>query len=149
MEQTAVYEQVTGLFTIMTPVPFRAVGYSGRGRGRNNPDLQAVVATGPIPRGEYRVGLPYTHPTKGPVVFRLTPSEQNDMFGRSGFLIHGDNARGDASHGCIILPRNVRDLIAKNHVRRLFVIKLARSFDEYVADYRDGSPCNVAKPRAA
>lgn len=36
------------------------------------------------------------------------------MCGRSGFLIHGDSIAhtGQASHGCIILPRSVREQIA-------------------------------------
>lgn len=36
------------------------------------------------------------------------------MFGREGFLIHGDSIvhMGQASHGCIILPRSIREQIA-------------------------------------
>lgn len=44
----------------------------------------------------------------------LEPFQSNDMMGRSGFFIHGDNRYGNrtASHGCIILPRKARDEIA-------------------------------------
>ena len=41
----------------------------------------------------------------------LTPVGHNAL-GRDGFLIHGDNTRHDASTGCIILPRDVRDQIS-------------------------------------
>jgi hypothetical protein len=35
------------------------------------------------------------------------------MYGRSAFLIHGDNFQNDrsASSGCIILPRTVRETV--------------------------------------
>jgi len=37
----------------------------------------------------------------------------DSTFGRDGFLIHGDSVRhpGDASEGCIILPRRFRERI--------------------------------------
>jgi len=58
--------------------------------------------------------------THGPYVLPLTPSLNNQMFGRSGFLIHGDSVvnPGTASEGCIILPRAVRQQIwgAGDHV---------------------------------
>ena len=122
----AIYEQATGLFVILTPVPFRAVGYAGRGAGRNNPAMDMMRNVGPLPAGVYSVSLPYSHPRKGPMCFRLTPDASNEMFGRSGFLIHGDNAQGDASEGCIILGRAVRELIARHQVRKLHVVDMAR-----------------------
>jgi hypothetical protein len=121
---SATYEQATGLFTLETVLPQRFVGYAGHGRGRNNPDLDCVTNLGPLPRGRYRVSLPFHHPTKGPFCFRLTPDEANVMHGRSGFLIHGDNARGDASEGCIILGRPAREQIARHSVRDLYVVRL-------------------------
>jgi hypothetical protein len=54
----------------------------------------------------------------------LTPDPGNDMHGRSGFYIHGDNGKGDrsASEGCIILPRAVRERIHDSGDTRLHVI---------------------------
>ena len=124
-ENYALYEQATGLFVICTPIPFRNVGYAGRGVGRNNPAMQMVRNTGPLPCGMYKVSLPYSHPTKGPVCYRLTPSPSNEMFGRSGFLIHGDNAQGDASEGCIVLGRTAREMIGRHNVRSLYVCDFA------------------------
>ena len=82
-------------------------GYSGRAEGRDNPDMQATRSIGPIPCGKYRIGPVWDTPNLGPVSIPLAPVDHNAL-GRSGFYIHGDNKSHDASHGCIILPRNVR-----------------------------------------
>ena len=60
------------------------------------------------------------------------------MHGRSGFLIHGDNARGDASEGCIILPRYYRQMISRLGVRDLFVI------DRHRLDCAAVQACGIA-----
>lgn len=100
-----VYVQETGdLYQRM------ATGYSGHGAGKNNPALQREPNVGPLPAGYYVVGPPHDSPTHGPLVRPLTPNQHNAMFGRFGFLIHGDSLAhpGDASEGCIILPRTAR-----------------------------------------
>jgi hypothetical protein len=103
-------------------------GYSGAGttmtaaNGRNNPALEAVHNVGPIPVGRYQIGKSFEHPHKGPVVMPLTPVGHNAL-GRSGFLIHGDNAQNNASEGCIILRRNFRDAIAADVDKDLFVVR--------------------------
>ena len=91
-------------------------GYSGRGEGKNNPEMQSVKNTGPIPQGAYLIGAFFTHPTKGMYVARLTPYPSNEMFGRSGFLLHGDSIRhpGWASEGCPILNRPERILVMQS-----------------------------------
>ena len=60
----------------------------------------------------------------GPCVLRLEPSAQTDTRGRSGFLIHGDSKTqpGTASHGCIILPRVVREQVWQSGDRDLEVL---------------------------
>ena len=88
-------------------------GYSGTGKGRNNPGMEDHQNLGPIPRGRYRIGRAYDTASHGPHVMALTPIEHNAR-GRSGFLIHGDNRRHDASKGCIILPRDIRDRISSS-----------------------------------
>lgn len=116
-----VYEQSSGKFS--QDGVYLVTGYSGwddgdnipePGEGKNNPDAQAVKNVGPIPVGQYNIGPVYDHPTKGPVVMRLTPKVGTEAFGRSAFLIHGDSvhAPGTASHGCIILPRKIRERVA-------------------------------------
>src|SRR5579859_5974501 len=89
-------------------------GYSGRNEGRNNPELQAVHNVGPLPRGPYTIGPAELHPVLGPVAMPLTPEDGNQMFGRGDFWIHGDNATHDASHGCIVIDRDVRQHVAGN-----------------------------------
>ena len=91
----------------------QAVGYSGHGAGLNNPSAEMEPDIGPIPRGEYLIGAFFTDPEKGPIVAHLTPIPGTNVFGRSGFMIHGDNSAGNesASLGCIILPHPARAAI--------------------------------------
>lgn len=90
---------------------FEGSGYSGHGAGLNDPGSEAVEGVGPTPRGRWNITRwDATHGDKGPIVGVLVPVG-HDAHGRSGFLIHGDNAAGDhsASHGCIILSRVLRE----------------------------------------
>lgn len=124
MSATLYYSQREGLCVLARPgqKDLRMRGYAGWSVGRNNPMHQGQKNLGPLPRNTYRIDGPYTDPTKGPVVFRLVPIGTEPMYGRGGFLIHGDNAEGNASRGCIILPRTSRDLIAKAKPWRLVVV---------------------------
>jgi len=97
------------------------MGYSGHADGRNNPALQAVHDTGPIPQGLYQIGPPHDTPTHGPHVMALTPVGHNAL-GRSGFLMHGDNVKHDASLGCIIMPRDVRNSVSGSGDDQLTVV---------------------------
>ena len=91
-----------------------ATGYSGHGAGLNDPDYCAIHDVGPIPPGLYKLGAPYDSNKTGPFTISLLPVD-HDAMRRDGFKIHGDNSKGDksASHGCIIIPRHVREEIAK------------------------------------
>ena len=99
-----------------------ATGYSGKGRGKNNCELQHVRNVGPIPQGIYTIGQAYNSAKVGPFALPLTPDPSNDMGGRSAFLIHGDNKTGTASEGCIILGRMVRDRLNYSAERLLKVV---------------------------
>lgn len=94
-------------------------GYSGYddgdgipepGEGKNDPTKQEIKGVGPVPCGRWKFGAPFFHPHAGPYVLRLLPEQGTKTFGRSGFLLHGDSMKlpGSASHGCIILPRDLR-----------------------------------------
>jgi hypothetical protein len=85
-------------------------GYSGRGAGKDNPVMQNARNLGPIPTGTYTIGAPFNHAHSGSYTMRLTPDAGVIMYGRSGFMIHGDSASrpGTASQGCIILRRDIR-----------------------------------------
>jgi len=101
-------------------------GYSGHGDGYNNPAMQHVRNVGPIPVGFYTIQSPADDDELGPHVLRLVPHSQNTMFGRSKFAIHGDKngPPRQASEGCIILPRHVREMISGSHDTLLRVIDI-------------------------
>lgn len=101
-----------------------ADGYSGSGIGKNNPDMQNVPDVGPIPRGVYSIGNPHNTETHGPFVMSLTPSTNNEMYSRAGFLIHGDSLLhlGTASQGCIILSLKIRQAIWQSQDQELIVV---------------------------
>lgn len=110
------------------------VGWSGHGSAKNVPDAQTLRGSGPLPRGSYSVGHPFdyrkthAHPHgTGPYSMRLTPSPKNQMFGRSGFLIHGASTNpkhyGQESDGCIILSLPLRHMIGASSDHVLEVIQ--------------------------
>jgi hypothetical protein len=77
-----------------------------------------------LPRGLYTIEPPHDSPQVGPYAMSLIPDPANEMFGRSDFLIHGDSIEhpGQASHGCIILPRSVREKIWQSDVHTIEVV---------------------------
>src|SRR6266576_4966979 len=79
------------------------VGYSGAGEHKNNSQSQSLHNLGPIPVGNYLIDNPYDTVTHGPYVLPLNPAPNNLMWGRTGFLIHGDSkvAPGTALEGCV------------------------------------------------
>lgn len=101
-----------------------AAGYSGAGVGRNNPSAQAIHDVGPIPLGLYFIETPVDTRTHGPFVLWLVPDPKNEMFGRSGFGIHGDSVThpGSASEGCLVVARAVREAIWDSGDHELTVI---------------------------
>ena len=116
------YDQLTGVLT--QDGRFLGTGYSGLGAGKNRPDAQDVPDVGPIPRGAYNIGAPFESIEHGPFAMHLDPVPGNEMFGRSGFLMHGDSLEhpGAASEGCIIMPRAVREAVNASTDRRLAVV---------------------------
>ncbi|HXJ61911.1 MAG TPA: tlde1 domain-containing protein [Verrucomicrobiae bacterium] len=102
-----------------------ARGYSGHGPGLNAPGMQNVHATGPIPVGRYLIRDPQDPVGHlGPIAMPLEPELANEMHGRSGFYIHGDNAAANhtASDGCLIFPRVIRQDIRDSPEDQLVVV---------------------------
>jgi hypothetical protein len=100
-------------------------GYSGNTDGFNNPAMQNVVGVGPVPCGTYRIGPPHQPIDHlGPEALPLVPGPENNMFGRSGFFIHGDNQAMNhtASNGCIILGPTFRKAIVESRDTTLVVV---------------------------
>lgn len=99
-------------------------GYAGHEAGKNNPALQDAQGIGPVPRGGWDIGAPYTSQNTGPYTLALTPHADTDTCGRSAFRIHGDSIAhpGEASHGCIILPPAARHAIWDSGDHELLVV---------------------------
>jgi hypothetical protein len=91
-------------------------GYAGHGEGLNNSNFCNVPDVGPLPTGKYTIGPHQDNPHVGLFAMRLTPDPANQMFGRAGFFIHGDNPEMNhtASDGCIILAHPIRQDIANS-----------------------------------
>jgi len=106
-----------------------ATGYAGGACGQypdavNNPAMCDRHGIGPLPPGLYRMGQPVDHSTLGPFAIPLTPDPSNQMYGRADFYVHGDAVGhpGAASDGCIIMPREVRELLNQSQDREIRVV---------------------------
>lgn len=104
---TLIYIQESGAFINGGSPSLEIVhqgAYAGAGRHKNNPTSQCISDLGPIPAGLYRMEQIRDEGTLKQAI-RLTPDSDNDMCGRSGFLIHGESEKfpGWASAGCIIV----------------------------------------------
>lgn len=97
---------------VLDKVELITYGYAGAYYGKNSPASESVRNIGPLPAGFYTIESP-RDTVHSPFTLPLLPYADNEMFGRSGFLIHGDKigAPGTASQGCIILSRDIRHMI--------------------------------------
>lgn len=122
------YEQATGKLFDKDNTDI-ATGYAGRALGKNNPAMQDVKGIGPLPCGMYTIYAPHDSTTVGKYAMRLLPDPQNEMFGRSSFYMHGDAIHdpGNASHGCIVMDRTVRELVWDSGDHRLQVVSGAET----------------------
>lgn len=81
--------------------------------GLNNPKLSWKKDVGPLPEGLYTIeGPPYDDSEHGKYILRLNPYDSNEMFGRSGFLIHGKPLPPKnilaGSKGCMCADHDIR-----------------------------------------
>lgn len=117
------YHQSSGMLSRDGSI--EGVGYSGaEPTGKNNPVMEDTHNIGPIPKGLYTIGDPVNSTTHGPHALPLAPDTSNIMFGRAGFLMHGDSIEhpGAASEGCIIMPRNIREAVSNSADKKLTVV---------------------------
>jgi len=114
------YSQSTGILSHGEPL---GKGYSGHGQGLNNPKLEMVHNLGPIPKGVWEIGYWFDDHHLGVCVAALRPTDQ-EVFGRGGFFIHGDNFKMNhtASDGCIILSRQLREAIKSSNETQIKVL---------------------------
>jgi hypothetical protein len=98
------YQQATGFLIAPNGARLVPAGYAGWGVGKNNPSLQSLEFVGPIPQGVYEAGEPEDSIRLGKFAIPLVPRAENEMYGRSGFFMHGDSLDnpGNASDGCIV-----------------------------------------------
>ena len=96
-----------------TEVEFIGFGYSGHASNLNDIHKENQQGIGPLPKGLYRITKVYDDPERGVHTCVLTPDTENKMYGRAGFLIHGDTPAEAhaASDGCIIMPKWCRMLL--------------------------------------
>lgn len=99
-------------------------GYSGFEACKNDPLCTHIPNLGPVPSGAWFIGPEIESEEHGPVAMHLIPLSGTETFGRSAFMIHGDSKEhpGKASHGCIILPRPVREEISAGRDKLLVVV---------------------------
>jgi hypothetical protein len=107
-----------------------STGYAGGNCGKNkegvdNPAMENVPNEGPLPEGMYTFGEVVLQSHLGPFAIPLIPDPSNEMFGRGDFFCHGDTIKnpGCASKGCIIMPRNVREMMYNSDDKLLRVVK--------------------------
>ena len=126
-----IYDQKTGLLSHVSPdgnVDLVGVGYSGFGKWHNDPTMQGVKNEGPIPQGGWHIGpqelvvTSANHALRG--ALPLSPLPGTNTFGRTGFLIHGDNQYQNltASQGCVIMGSGMRDEVGQSPDRTLMVV---------------------------
>ena len=99
-------------------------GWSGHDLGRNNPAMEEDHDIGPIPRGKWAIGGAEDGTHLGPIAMPLTALGDTNTFGRSGFFIHGASSihPSESSHGCVILPHDIREQIDASDDRILMVV---------------------------
>jgi hypothetical protein len=110
------YTRYWGIFTIQTDIPGKSrivgYGYSGQPSALNDIHRQNVQNVGPLPAGTYVINEIVDDIKRGKHTCVLVAAPTNKMYGRSGFLIHGDTEAEahDASDGCIICPYLIRTM---------------------------------------
>lgn len=128
------YEQDTGRM-LRPDSTLAGTGYAGGNEGKNpeginNHEMQGVSKIGPLPLGIYTMGNPLMQSHLGPFAIPLIPSPSNEMFMRSAFFCHGDTTpSGNASEGCIIQARSVRNEMWNSDDHTLQVI-LSEAYNE-------------------
>ena len=114
------YSQRTGILWYVNDITGRRTyigeGFAGGGEGLNNPALQNVPFTGPIPRGDWIIGPGYNSAHLGPLTMDLT-TWWAETFGRNLFRIHG----GTRSEGCMLMGPNIRQRVNRSGDRNLRV----------------------------
>jgi hypothetical protein len=97
------------------------VGYAGAPGYINDPSEVSIKDKGPLPPGMYTITNWRTDKHMGPLCASLVQDSENQMYGRSGFNLHGDKIDhpGCGSEGCIQQIYPVRLRMSKSDDNRL------------------------------
>lgn len=128
-----IYIQRTGNWYHNGELFFQA--YAGHGEGLNNPAMQNVPSTGPLPVGSYTICTPLDSDHVGKYAMPLQPAAGNNMHGRSAFYLHGDNPlmNRSASNGCIVKsPRIARQKVWESGDHVLHVVAEESDLAQYI-----------------
>ena len=111
------------------------VGYSGAGPRKNDPTAQGLHGEGPCPEGHYSLLSPRDSTEHGPFAIPLLPDAETRIAmlnlnrDPDSFLCHGDSIPhpGNASEGCIIQSRDVREQLWDSKDHDLKVVAVIQS----------------------
>jgi hypothetical protein len=99
--------------------------YSGAPGFIDNPQFECFKNLGPICEGVYDMVAMVDDPEHGPDCIILKPRFGNMMYGRDGFMWHGDSKKhpGCASLGCVVSIRLARDAAWQSNDHVFEVVK--------------------------
>jgi len=122
--KTYVYKQATGQLKLDNQLI--GTGYSGKGKARNNPAMQAVK-DGPIPIGDYLITGKQDDPTLGGQNIGLLPVAGGNFFnrfpGERFAILPETNPPNNPPSGCfVVVPRQVLDTISTDPFTKLQVV---------------------------
>jgi hypothetical protein len=109
---------------------FVSKGYAGGNCGKNkegidNPAMEDKPDIGPLPEGWYTFGEVIMESHLGKYAIPLMPDEDNVMYGRKDFYLHGDTTPpGNASEGCIVQPYTTRYTAYTSDCKRVHVVAM-------------------------
>ena len=106
------YDRQTGTLTLWdtdgNSPPITIDAFSGALDGKNNPALENIPDTGPIPQGKYEI-LDYPRDRNWYRLDRIDSILRNDvdddLYNRNQFRLHP----GSTSYGCITVPKENKD----------------------------------------
>lgn len=83
-----------------------------------------IVGKGPLPPGDYTLLAAFDSDLLGPLAIPLNPEPTNLMYNRGGFFAHGDSLLrpGMGSHGCLVMPHEIRVKMSASLDRLLRVV---------------------------
>lgn len=116
------YVQSTGQLKLGNEVI--GTGYSGQGAAKNNPAMQFVKDTGPIPTGDYLIHRRTQDDKTGEPIIELHTAVWTNTGGRKEMfkIVADSNPPGNAGVNAIVLPRDAREKIDTAPLTKIKVV---------------------------